>query len=201
MDETTLYPRHAEASLVEALADSPAVLIHGPRQSGKSTLAKKVGAARGYAYISFDEDVARAAAGADPAGFLADLPGRSTLDEIQHVPALFAAMKAAIDRDRSPGRFILTGSANVLLLPKLADSLAGRMEIVRLHPLAQSELGRKRSGFIDSLFTGKFKTRRVDRLGAELAEKITSGGYPAALARQSGRRRAAWYQNYLVTLV
>ena len=201
MPETSLFPRYAEARLLEALADSPAVLIHGPRQCGKTTLARLVGERLGYEYLSFDDDVARGSAQADPAGFVADLPERAILDEVQRVPALFASLKSAIDRRRVPGRFMLTGSANVLLVPRLADSLAGRMEILRLHPLAQSELARRPSRFLDTLFDGRFRTRSSERLAGQLAERIVAGGYPAALARQPGRRRAAWYRDYLDALV
>lgn len=201
MENPGLYPRFAEPRLIEALADSPAVLIHGPRQCGKTTLAQLVGGKRGYRYITFDDDVARVAAETDPAGFVADLPERTILDEIQRVPSLFAALKMAIDRKRIPGRFLLTGSANVLLVPRLADSLAGRMEILRLHPLAQCELVGIRPTFLDRLFTGGFKTRQSRRLAAELAERIVAGGYPAALARPPGPRRAAWYRDYLEALV
>jgi uncharacterized protein len=201
MPETALYPRHAEPRLIEALADSPVVLIHGPRQCGKTTLARMVGEPRDYAYVSFDDDVARDAGQIDPAGFVADLPDRAILDEVQRVPTLFAALKAAIDRRRKAGRFIMTGSANVLLVPRLADSLAGRMQILRLHPLTQCELARREPGFLDALFAGRFGTRRSERLGRELAERIVAGGYPAALARPAGRRRAAWYRDYLDALV
>ena len=201
MHEATLYPRYAERRLIEALADSPAVLIHGPRQCGKTTLAQVVGERMGYGYISFDDDVARGAAQSDPAGFVADLPKRSILDEVQRVPSLFAALKTAIDRKRVPGRFILTGSANVLLVPRLADSLAGRLEILRLHPLAQCELARRAPGFLDTLFAGGFKTRPTERLAGQLAERIAAGGYPAALVRPAGRRRTVWYRDYLDALV
>ena len=201
MPETALYPRYAEPRLTEALADSPVVLIHGPRQCGKTTLARVVGERMGYAYVNFDDDVARGAAEADPAGFVADLPERTILDEVQHVPALFAALKTAVDRKRVAGRFMLTGSANVLLVPKLADSLAGRMQILRLHPLAQCELARRAPAFLDVLFRGGFKTRQTERLAGQLAERIAAGGYPAALARPTERRRATWYRDYLEALV
>lgn len=226
MKDAEFHPRSIEGQLVEALTDSPAVLIHGPRQCGKTTLAQFVCAPAHfrwqgqpldmpphgleYAYISFDNEVARSAALADPAGFVDDLPERVVLDEVQHVPALFAPIKVAIDRGREPGRFVLTGSTNVLLLPALADSLAGRLQIVRLHPLSQSELvGMPASGgipgggreFLDALFGDGFEVETTERLGKQLAYRIAAGGYPAALARPAGRRRARWYRDYADTLI
>lgn len=201
MTDQTLYPRFARSRLEEALSDTPVVLVHGPRQCGKTTLARMVGDAAGYSYITFDDDVQLAAAQTDPVGFVADLPEKTVLDEVQRVPGLFLALKSAVDQDRRPGRFIMTGSANVLLVPKLADSLAGRMEILRLHPLAQDELARRESRFLDALFAAQFQNRRSERLGPELAEKIVAGGYPAALARSTPRRRSAWYRHYIETLV
>jgi len=201
MTDPTFHPRFSLPHLTEALQDTPVVLIHGPRQCGKTTLARAVGDAAGYAYISFDDDVLRASVLADPVGFVSDLPDKVVLDEVQRVPELFTALKVAVDRDRRPGRFILTGSANVLLVPKLADSLAGRMEILRLHPLAQSELAAKQPDFLDALFGDGFKTNQQARLGKELADRIAAGGYPAALARPSSRRRATWYRDYIETLV
>lgn len=114
---------------------------------------------------------------------------------------MFTALKAAVDRDRRPGRFLLTGSANVLLAPRLADSLAGRMEILRLFPLAQTEIARRDSGFVDALLSARFKTARTSRLATVLGERIVAGGYPAALARSAGRRRATWYRDYLDAIV
>ena len=232
MDQPRLYPRRAERQLIEALEDSPVVLIHGPRQCGKTTLAQMVCVPatlsplpepptpegqtagpvephrRDYQYLSFDDTVIRAAADADPMGFVANLPERVILDEVQHVPELFGALKLEVDRCRIPGRFLLAGSTNVLLLPRLADSLAGRMQIVRLHPLSQSELeatgatGRDAGhGFLDALFGGEFKMHRTDRLGIRLAERIVAGGYPAALARPTPRRQANWYRDYIDALV
>ena len=230
MADAPFYPRYIEQRLAEALADSPVVLIQGPRQCGKTTLAQMLCApaslnrrdalkvsggpssgfltaeTRNYAYISFDDDVARAGAEADPMGFVGDLPEKVILDEVQRVPALFTALKMEVDRQRVPGRFVLTGSADVLRVPTIQDSLAGRLEVIRLHPLAQGEIAGERSlgpasdsfpDFLDALFGRGFKTRRTARLGRELCERIAAGGYPAALARPPGPRRANWYRNYL----
>lgn len=230
MPKTLLYPRYIEPRLAEALEDSPVVLIHGPRQCGKTTLAQSVCAwgdasltwdkyhisqkipqrYRDYTYISFDDAVARGSAQADPMGFASDLPERVILDEVQHVPELFAALKIEVDRMRMPGRFVLTGSTNVLLIPKLSDSLAGRLQIVRLHPLAQCELVAKSEhnfalrappGFLDVLFGSGFTIQQTKRLGEQLIEQIVAGGFPAALARPPGHRRAIWYRDYVETQV
>ena len=197
-----LYPRFLRRRIEEALEDTPVVLIHGPRQCGKTTLARLIGDEKGYAYFTFDDDAQRAAAQADPIGFVADLPRRAVLDEVQRVPRLFTSLKAAVDARRQPGMFILTGSANVLLVPQLADSLAGRMEIQRLHPLSRAELCGKAPGFLPRLFKADFKAAPTGRrLGVSLAEKVAAGGYPAALERATARRRAAWYRDYADTLI
>ncbi|MBM9511884.1 AAA family ATPase [Desulfobulbus marinus] len=170
MINQNLYPRFLRARVVEALADTPVVLIHGPRQCGKTTLARWVGEEENFAYYTFDDDVQRAAAQADPVGYVADLPERVILDEVQRVPELFTSLKAEVDRRRDPGRFILTGSANVLLVPRLGDSLAGRMEILRLHPLSQAELAGEDTGFLSLLFKVSFRAGPSGkRLGVKLA--------------------------------
>ena len=201
MIDTTIYPRLIEPHLIEALADSPAVLIHGPRQCGKTTLARMVGASRGYKYVTFDDNVVRSSAQDDPQGFAAGLPERVILDEVQRAPALFSALKMEIDRRRTPGRFLLTGSTQVLLVPKLSDSLAGRLQTLRLHPLAQCELPRCDPDFLDALFDSEFAVERDGRLGDELPDRITSGGYPAALTRPPGRRQANWHYDHVDALI
>ena len=196
-----LFTRHLAPRLREALADTPAVLIHGPRQSGKTTLARAVGVPRGYRYVSFDDEAVAGTARNDPVGFVGALPPKVILDEVQRVPEIFTSLKAAIDQRRTAGRFILTGSAHVLFVPGLADSLAGRMGILQLHPLSQCEVENARPRFVDALFGGRFRTGIAERLGGELAERIAAGGYPAALARRTGARRRAWYRDYVESQV
>jgi uncharacterized protein len=192
--------RHLAPRVREALADTPAVLIHGPRQCGKTTLARTVGEPRGYRYVTFDDDAVVAAALADPIGFVASLPARVILDEVQRVPGIFAALKASIDRRRTPGRLLLTGSANVLLVPQLADSLAGRLGTLQLHPLAQTERAGARPTFIDRLFARRLRTAAgFESLGPELTRRVADGGFPAALARGTPSRRRAWYRDYVDT--
>lgn len=218
--KSRLYPRYAERPLKEALADSPAVLIHGPRQCGKTTLARMAyppqyvqiddGSVMQFddgeplefsnvSYVTFDDDVARDAAEADPIGFVNDLPDRVILDEVQRVPSIFTALKMAIDRERIPGRFLLTGSSQVLLVPKVSDSLAGRVEIIRLHPLAQCELSSQPPVFLDRLFSGEFRGSQLPGSSDRLVDRIVAGGFPAALARSTEGRRRSWYTNYVET--
>lgn len=197
---TVSYPRHVESRLKESLADSPVVLIQGPRQCGKTTLVQTVGLSAGYDYISFDDRAMCDAAEADPIGFVNALPSRIILDEAQKAPSLFSAIKLAVDRRRTAGRFILTGSVNVLQVREITDSLAGRMDIIELHPFSQSELERTEPRFLDALFSAQFTPLKKKDSPKQDLERIAAGGYPAALQR-SDERRWAWYQNYIETLV
>ena len=203
MARDTIYPRFVEPRLAEALADSPAVLIHGPRQSGKTTLARRFGEGRGYAYINLDDDTLRDAAEADPVGFAADLSERVILDEVQRTPSLFRALKTEIDRRRTPGRFLMAGSTQVLLLPRLSDSLAGRLQIVRLHPLSQAELTGRIPDFLGTVFRRRLSdgpqratwtaTGRADRRrGISGRARPADGATPSPLAPRlhSGARGA-----------
>lgn len=198
------YRRYTEEILREALQDTPVVLIHGSRQCGKTTLSQFVGEQLNYHYITLDDDNQLQAAKADPVGFVQSLPEKTILDEIQRTPELFKAIKASVDKNRIPGRFILTGSANILLLPQLADSLAGRMEIIHLRPLAQAEIGNQKPTFLSQLFKANFNSvnqSNYQRLGESLAEIICMGGYPAAITRSSAKRRNTWYRDYITTII
>jgi len=203
--DNLLYQRFTEETLREALRDTPVVLIHGSRQCGKTTLAQFVGAQLGYHYISFDDDNQLQAAKTDPVGFVQSLPELTIIDEVQRTPELFTALKASVDQNRKPGRFILTGSANILLLPQLADSLAGRMEIIQLRPLAQAEIAGQKPEFLQQLFNADFGSatnqNKQPRLGESLAELICKGGYPAAIVRNTAKRRSAWYRDYITTII
>lgn len=201
MDLPNYIDRFIQPRVEESLQDSPVVLIHGPRRCGKTTLARHLGEAHGHVYLSFDDEGVLAAAREDPVGFVTGLPERVILDEVQRIPELFTSIKLVVDRERTPGRFILTGSANVLLLPKLSDSLAGRMAIIRLHPLSRCELLGRESRFLERLSTDGFEWRRTERLGDGIAEIVAAGGYPEALARPPDDRRLAWSRDYIETIV
>lgn len=198
-----MYTRHILPLLNDALADTPVVLLNGARQTGKSTLVQSLSGTMRRTYFTLDDHVTLAAAKNDPVGFIAGLGGAVTLDEVQRAPELFLAIKAAVDRDRSPGRFLLTGSANVLLLPDIADSLAGRMEILSLWPLSNAELmGAATVNLADWLFDGDINALRIapcDR--AQLTEKLLCGGFPEALSRTAPKRRAAWFNSYLQAIM
>lgn len=194
-------PRRMLASLERALADTPVVCVLGPRQVGKSTLVQHLAPERPY--ISLDEQPFESAARADPEGFINGLPKVITLDEVQHVPELLAAIKLAVDRDRRPGRFVLTGSANLLLLPTLSESLAGRMEILRLHPLTEAEKEEQEGGFLRNFLAGQFgpEIRPSDSdSGQDLVKRLLAGGYPEAFRRSPDRTRV-WHRQYLEAIL
>lgn len=123
-----MFERFVERRVEEALSDTPVVLIVGPRRAGKTTLVRKMGEA-GQTYITLEDQTVLGAAQSDPAGFIRGLD-RAIIDEIQRAPSLLLAIKKTADEDYRPGRFLLTGSANVLTLPRVADSLAGRIETI-----------------------------------------------------------------------
>jgi predicted AAA+ superfamily ATPase len=193
-------PRQAEGALRRALLDSPVVCLLGPRQCGKSALAQQYAPRR--AYLTFDDGALLAAARADPDGFVAGLPAPVTLDEVQRVPAILRAVKLAVDRDRRPGRFLLTGSADLLLLPAVSESLAGRMEIVRLHPLTEAEKSRRPGRFLEHLLAGALKARIRPGTAAprDLVARLVEGGFPEAVRRPPARVRP-WHRAYVDALV
>jgi predicted AAA+ superfamily ATPase len=195
-----LYPRYIEPVLKAALADTPVVCLLGPRQVGKSTLVQQLKPKK--VYLSFDDQNLLDAARNDPIGFIQGLPEPVILDEVQRVPELMPAIKSAVDRQRTPGRFLLTGSANLLLLPRVQESLAGRVEVVQLNPLSEMEKQGGKNSLLQSLLTGAIKTKISARqdIVQGVAEAICSGGYPEPNTRPASRARQ-WYQQYLKAII
>lgn len=195
-----LIPRATQPLVTEALADTRVVFVMGARQVGKSTLVSGVAAKDHPArLLTLDDQVTRDAALADPAGFVAGLDRPVVLDEIQRAPDLLLAIKETVDRDTRPGQFLLTGSANVLSNRKVKDARTGRMEIVTLWPLSQSEIHGSRTNLIDSLLDGcppNFADAPVGRNA--FVDIVARGGYPEAIHR-SGRRRDKWFRDYIDT--
>lgn len=197
-ERASFVPRLLAARVEEALQDTPVVLIVGPRQGGKSTLVKAIEAPGERTYYTLDQRTVAQAATLDPEGFVASLD-RVTIDEVQRAPDLLLAIKLAVDEDRRPGRFLLTGSANILLQPRVADSLAGRMEVLELWPLSVREIERLPGNFIEGVF-GAWKDAPRVRPEPWL-ERALAGGFPEARSRASVERRDSWFEAYVTTLL
>ena len=196
-----LYTRSLASALREALSDTPVVCLAGPRQCGKTTLARVLKPER--VFVSLDHPPFLDAASADPAGFMGSLPRDVTIDEVQRAPGLLPAIKLAVDTDRRPGRFLLTGSADLLLVPSVTESLAGRMEVVRLMPLSESEKERRPGGFLRDFLEGRLQPSLRPGTGPtapELATRLTAGGYPEPLTRTPARARQ-WHRQYVRGIV
>jgi len=206
VDDRGYVRRSVEAPLIAALRDTPVVVVNGPRQAGKSTLLAHLSGQRpSTALVTLDAAAELAAARADPEGYvlaLHDRFGASTvaIDEVQLAPDLFRALKLSVDRDRRPGRFVLTGSTRLLSLPKLSDSLAGRMEVIDLWPFTQGELAGRRETFIDAAFRRPLPPVASTSDRSELIERALAGGFPPALER-TARRRRVWLTNYVRAIV
>ncbi|HUT52669.1 MAG TPA: ATP-binding protein [bacterium] len=200
-----MLKRHITSGLLEALSDTPVVTLHGARQTGKSTLVQALAEGEYPApYFTLDDLSVLEAVRRDPAGFVAGLSGPVILDEVQRAPDLLLAIKSRVDRDRRPGRFLLTGSAQILSLPRLADVLAGRMEVLTLWPLSQGEIEGAKEGFIDALFAEEFSVRngrfsgKAGKMEKEAVfDRMLKGGYPEVLSRPRLERRRAWFDSYL----
>jgi predicted AAA+ superfamily ATPase len=200
MSGATLYPRLIQARIQEALADTPVVLLAGPRQSGKTTLVRQLATALGLHYLTLDDATTLLSARQDATGLIRGLD-RVVIDEVQRAPQLLLAIKKSVDEDRRPGRFLLTGSANLMTLPTVADSLAGRMETLSLLPLSQSEIHGAGANWIDAAFAGRLLKVTVPILANALAGAVLQGGFPEAISRATPRRRTTWARQYIGALI
>jgi predicted AAA+ superfamily ATPase len=190
-------------ALLQALGDSPVVLLNGARQVGKSTLVKWLSGSEHPAhYLTLDDAAILSAIQLDPAGFLSGHDTPLIIDEVQRAPDLFRAIKQDVDKKRRSGQYLLTGSANVLLLPKISESLAGRMEILTLHPFAQSELEGAGSSLIDAAFAPRPPHFSPKSAGlADIMRRILTGGFPEVQQRTALERRNAWFGSYVTTIL
>ena len=197
-----MYKRYVTEPIVEALEDTPVIVLNGARQTGKSTLCQQLidDGIFDAQLVTLDDLTTLSAAQGNPLGFLQGLEPHVILDEVQRAPQLFLSIKKLVDQDRQGRRFILTGSADVMTLPKVADSLAGRIETHNLWPLSQGEMLGRRSTFLPML-TAPDPGFRSDKIQwEELMQAVQVGGYPEAVQRAASRR-SKWFGSYLLSVL
>ena len=176
----------------------PVILIVGPRQCGKTTISKTIGHELGMGYISCDNIATLASIQFDPAGFLNNQSKPLIIDEAQRAPEIFLPIKVDVDENRKPGRYLLTGSANPLLVPNLGDGLTGRMGICNMWPLSQAEIHGVKESFLKSLFENEpWKTDYPILSQHEIVEVLMKGGFPNVVAAKSSEERREWCNDYL----
>lgn len=199
MNTPKLFTRRIEPRIAEAMADTPVVLLTGPRQAGKTTLVRQVAQSR-LRYLTLDDDLTLLSAQQDPVGMIRSLD-RAVIDEIQRAPQLLLAIKKSVDEDRRPGRFVLTGSANLMALPTVADSLAGRIETLSLLPLSQCEIEGRSTNWLDTVFAGQLPQPGSSSRADDLVGRVLRGGYPEVMSRPTARRRTTWARQYLDSII
>lgn len=199
-----MIPRHITPKLHLALKHRPVVYIQGGRQTGKSTLARTL-INKNYKadYIPLDDLAVLAIVKNDPKGFLNNYPGNLIIDEVQMAPDLLIAIKHLVDNDRRPGKFVLTGSSNLFTLPKISESLAGRVDIYRLLPLSQSEIEGNKFHLVDELFKGRTKSLfEIKGKGKkQIITRIIRGGFPEIVTNRNVSLTARWFNSYVTTLL
>lgn len=197
-----MFGRNLQMVIQRALRDMPVVLVNGARQTGKTTLVRTIAKGqRGMRYVTLDDAATLAAAQADPVGFVSGLGERVVFDEVQKAPELFPALKVVVDRRRAPGRFLLTGSADVLALPSLSESLAGRMEPRVLWPLSQGEIAGVEEFFVGAMLARDPPRPIVsDSDRADVVRRALRGGFPDVFRRSEDRRRS-WFDAYVTTIL
>lgn len=201
---TGLADRRLTAVLASRLTEEPTVVLNGPRTVGKSTLLGSLAQRLGQTVIDCDDPATRAAVRNDPGRFVAG-SGTVLIDEYQHVPEILDAIKAELNQDLRPGRYVPAGSTRYTTLPEAGQSLTGRVDILDVLPLAQIEVdGNTDEPLVHGLLQGRtppLTAVRSQTTRDEYARRVTSGGMPVALRRSPGRSRSRWFNNYLQLVV
>lgn len=196
-----MYRRNITTNILDALTDTPVVFLRGARQTGKSTLVQMITDGQYPAhYVTLDNAGILSAASADPAGFIAGIKKPVVIDEVQRVPDLFLSIKEDVDRHRQPGRYLLTGSADVLTVPQVADALVGRMEVLTLWPLSLGEIEGNNENIVNLLFGADFPYCFQRDASFDWPSVLISGGFPEPLQRTT-HRRFAWFESYITTIL
>jgi uncharacterized protein len=197
-----LVERGVTEVVIEAMASARVVALLGPRQAGKSTLARMLADGElGADYLSLDDEPVRIPALADPAGFIAACERPAVIDEVRRAPELLLAIKARVDRDPRPGQFLLTGSANLRRIPAVSDALPGRVDYLALWPFTQGEIAGRREDFLTGLFEGRVPSVHGAPVGrGSYAEMLLTGGFPEARSRPAGAR-PRFFASYVDSIV
>jgi uncharacterized protein len=196
-----LYPRSLKKSIVEGAKLSPVIVINGARQTGKSTIAKELIDQGVFSnYLTLDDPNVVANIMNDPENYLKSLPVGTVIDEVQKLPSIFGILKKIVDENRIPGRFIITGSANILLLPKISESLAGRTDINTIMPLSQVEIIESKMNFVDFLYENQFGFE-ILKNDFDYYEIIVRGFFPEVVLRKTFEDRERWFASYINTLL
>ena len=190
-----LYPRWQKTTIQQMMSERRVLLLTGPRQCGKTTLARELESDQ-TEYCTLDDGTLREAAENDPQGFIKRSTNTLIIDEVQCVPSLLPAIKKAVDEDTRPGQYLLTGSANIQSIPTVRESLAGRIAKIRLRPLAQGEMQKIAPHFIESAFEQSFLTVRAHQDRDALLEIAFKGGFPEPMILQD-RSRKRWHSDYI----
>ncbi len=197
-----MLSRSITPKLLETLQFHPIVLLLGGRQTGKTTLLQMIMKSQPYHYISFDNLNVLSSAQRDPMTFVQLLPIPVIIDEVQRVPEIFLPLKQLVDEHKKPGMVIMTGSANPLLTATIADSLAGRMALLRLMPLSQGEMLQRNEDIISYLFTDQWRLKQVQPLTrATLLAMLCHGGYPGLPTTDNQAQIDIWFNSYLTTIL